>query len=418
MILYYIRNIFRLKKWKILLLIGICVLALRINVILQSLYPSVTQLTELHKCPACYGVSACHNIHKIDLLWNDVNAIISHLFSIKNVFFGTYDQSKVVLKKLAHSSELKALDVTLCNKLHLGYPCSILVPLDRYAPDFYDLIRKTITSDFSQDDTSRLRLCPTLGHLDDLFYNVHLNNKHINPTQYLINLWTLVSINPEPLILQILSAEDGWPVPKYFGACGRIIIEEYIGLPLSDCYDKSWIDRVKIASSLLNAAYMFTFKNKKFSFYLTDISADNIAVDNENIAKFIDLENIIIVDKNISQEDEPKEWQKIHENTMHFDCPNCFAFSSKDICSHHLSDHNYYAICQLLLSSGNENPFPGGFLYDAPTDIEQQYPDIEYLLQQCAVPDFTTSRIFVGQRLKTLLDIILRELPQHEYNVK
>ncbi|XP_018398867.1 PREDICTED: deleted in autism protein 1 homolog [Cyphomyrmex costatus] len=416
MILYYIHNIFRFKKWKILLLIGICILALRINVILQSLYPSITQLTELHKCPACYGVSTCHNIHKIDLLWNDVNAIISHLFGVKNVFFGVYNESKVVLKKLAHSSELKALDITLCSELHLGYPC-LNVPLDRYKADFYNLIRKIITSDFSKDDTSRLRLCPTIRHLDDLFYNIHLNNKHIEPTQYLINLWTLVSINPEPLILQVLSAENGWPVPRYFGACGRIIIEEYVGLPLSDYYDKSWIQRVKIASSLLNAAYLFTFKNNMFGFYLTDISADNIAVDDENVAKFIDLENIIIVDKNISQEDEPKEWQKIH-NTIHFDCPNCFAFSSKDICNHYLSDHNYYAICQvLLLNSGNENQFPGGFLHDIPTNIVQQYPDIEDLLQQCAVPRSTKSRIFFGQRLKVLLDMILDE-PQHEYNVK
>lgn len=413
MILYYIRNIFRFKKWKILLLIAISIFALKINVILQNLYPSITQLTELQKCPACYGVSACHNIHKIDLLWNDVNAIISHLFGVKNVFFGTYNQSKVVLKKLAHSSELKALDITLCSKLHLGYPCSN-VPLDRYTADFYNLIRKTITSDFSQDDTSRLRLCPTIEHLDDLFYNVHLNNEHINPKQYLINLWTLVSINPEPLILQILSAEDGWPVPKYFGACGRIIIEEYIGLPLSDCYDKPWIQRVKIASSLLNAAYMFTFKNKKFSFYLTDVSADNIAVDHENVAKFIDLENIIIVDKIISQQDESKEWQKIHKNIMHFNCPNCFAFSPKDICNHHLSDHNYYAICRLLLSSGNEDPFPGGFLHDVPVNIQQQYPDIEHLLQQCAVPDSTNSRILFGQRFKALLDMILKELLSHK----
>lgn len=90
-------------------------------------------------------------------------------------------------------------------------------------------------------------------------------------------------------------------MPRYFGACGRIIVEEYVGLPLSDYYDKSWIQRVKIASSLLNAAYLFTFKNEMFGFYLMDISADNIAVDHENVAKFIDLENIIIVDKNISQ---------------------------------------------------------------------------------------------------------------------
>lgn len=103
-------------------------------------------------------------------------------------------------------------------------------------------------------------------------------------------------------LFQILSAEDGWPVPKYFGACGRIVIEEYVGLPLSHYYDKPWIQRAKVVSSLLNAAYMFTFEDKQFGFYLTDVSVDNIAVDYENVAKFIDLENIIVVDKNISHE--------------------------------------------------------------------------------------------------------------------
>lgn len=73
---------------------------------------------------------------------------------------------------------------------------------------------------------------------------------------------------------------------------------------------------------------------------------------------------------------------------------------------------------QLLLNSGNENPFPGGFLHDVPTNIEQQYPDIKDLLQQCAVPHSTNSRIFFGQRLKVLLDAILDEIPQYEYTIK
>lgn len=88
-------------------------------------------------------------------------------------------------------------------------------------------------------------------------------------------------------------------MPKYFGACGRIIIEEYVGPPLTDHYDKPWIQRAKIASSLLNAAYTFTFENKNFGFYLTDVSPDNIAIDHNDVAKFIDLENIIVVDKKI-----------------------------------------------------------------------------------------------------------------------
>ena len=97
--------------------------------------------------------------------------------------------------------------------------------------------------------------------------------------------------------MQILSARDGWPTPEYYGACGRVIIQEYVGLPLLSFTEDSWIIRAKIASSLLDAAYLFTFKNPKFAFYLTDISMDNIAIDNKYRAIFIDLENIIIVDK-------------------------------------------------------------------------------------------------------------------------
>lgn len=191
----------KFKKW-VLSFISVCALLL---IIIQTLRPSVIQLAELHKCPACYGISACHNIHKISLSWHDINAVFSHLFGVKNLFFGVYERNKVVLKKLAHLSELKMLDTTFCNIFHLNYPCSNISKqnLNRHSADFYNLIKKTITVNFSKDDTSRLRLCPTIQHLDDLFNNVHLNNKHIDPVQYLINIWTLISINPEPIILQV-----------------------------------------------------------------------------------------------------------------------------------------------------------------------------------------------------------------------
>lgn len=197
-----VRGICKLKKWKVLLFVGVC--AFLTNIVLRDLWLSVTQLTELRKCPACYGVSACRDIHHVDLSWHDVNAIFSHLFGVKNVFFGTYNRSKVVLKKLAYSYELNAFDVALCEKLGLKYPCWN-VPLDRYTADFYGLIEKTITSDFSKDDSSRLRLCPTVRRLDDLLYNVYFNSKNIDSTEILINLWTLVTVNPEPLILQVNS---------------------------------------------------------------------------------------------------------------------------------------------------------------------------------------------------------------------
>ncbi|XP_032689439.1 divergent protein kinase domain 2A-like [Odontomachus brunneus] len=410
MILHYAYNIFKFKKWKLLLFIGIsCTLLLMKNVVTQYLYPSVTQLAEIHKCPACYGASVCHNVHKINISWR-ISTILFYLYGTESVFFGAYNQNKVVLKKLAPPSELEAFDIVYCKKFYLEYPCSNVSKkkLNRHIADFNDLIKKIITSDFSEDDSSRLRLCPTTRHIDDLFHNIYLNYKHTNPIEYLINLWTLVSINPEPLILQILPAENGWPVPKYFGACGRIIIAEHVGLTLADYFDKPWIQRARIASSLLNAAYMFTFKNENFSFYLTDVTADNIAVDHNDEAKFIDLEHIIIVDKNISPKKKSEEWHALQENRMHLDCPNCSAFSPKEICNHYLSDHNYYVICQLLLGLGNENSFPG-FLHDIPVDIQWQSANIEYLLQQCALPTSNDSRIIFGQQLKASLDTLLKK---------
>lgn len=108
-----------------------------------------------------------------------------------------------------------------------------------------------------------------------------------------------------------------------------------------------WIKRARIASSLLDAANLFTFKNEKFAFYLTDISMDNIAVNKEDKAIFIDLENIIIVDKSSSTKLD--SWNDIYTHDIESDCQDCFTFSTSDICEHKISDLNYYAICQVRM---------------------------------------------------------------------
>lgn len=71
---------------------------------------------------------------------------------------------------------------------------------------------------------------------------------------------------------------------------------------------------------------------------------------------------------------------------------------------------------QLLAHVGIENPPRGGFLHDIPIYIQRLYPNIEFFLQQCAVPTSTNSRIFFGQRLKALLDTILEEMLQHKHS--
>lgn len=41
-------------------------------------------------------------------------------------------------------------------------------------------------------------------------------------------------------------------------------------------------------------------------------------------------------------------WNDTYEHKIEIDCQDCFVFSPHDICSHQISDHNYYAICQVI----------------------------------------------------------------------
>nr|XP_034184033.1 divergent protein kinase domain 2A isoform X2 [Osmia lignaria] len=348
MILSYIYNILKFKKWELFFLITI-VISLKWSTII-ILRPDINYLTELHKCPTCFGTSACDYIHEVDITFRDFYSAFSYYFGVKNVFFGTFNTSKVILKKLAQSFELNEFDRMLCENVNFSYIC----PMNTEKTDnqidvnFYKLIEKQVSLSFTQDHFSRLRLCPNVRHLNDLLHPIYFSNKNVDSETLDINIWTLTVLNPEPLFLQILSADKNWPVPKYFGACGRIIIEEYVGLPLTAYYNEPWLNRAKIASSLLNAAHTFTYGNENFGFYLTDISADNIAVDLKYNAKFIDLENVIIVDKNLTSKEKPPKWNELHVNADDLSCPECLVFSSVEICNHKISDHNYYAIYTIV----------------------------------------------------------------------
>ncbi|XP_017758251.1 PREDICTED: deleted in autism protein 1 homolog [Eufriesea mexicana] len=374
--------------------------------------PDMNRLTELHKCPVCFGVSACNYIHEVDIILHDFYTLFAYFYGVKNVFFGSFNKSSVVLKKLAQNFELDEFDKMLCKDTNFSHICTINVKEVEEKTikiNFHKLIEEEVSSDFMNNNFNRLKLCPTIQHLNDLLKDVYYNMKDVNRKILDINIWVLTLLNPEPLLLQILPADKDWPVPKYFGACGRIIVEEYVGLPLATYYNEPWLHRAKIASSLLDAAYKFTYKNENFGFYLTDISADNIAVDLNNNAKFVDLENVIVVDKNAQHTERLTTWNQLQVNTENFSCSECLAFSYADICNHKISDHNFYAICKVLLALNlNNNIFPGGFLHDIPTNILKKHPDIQHLIQQCVNPQTQFNRIIAGMQLKNLLDIVIQ----------
>ena len=77
-------------------------------------------------------------------------------------------------------------------------------------------------------------------------------------------------------------------------------MEQYIGRRLTTYYKESFLTRAHLAKQLLEIANKFNENSSKFILYLTDVTPDNFAVDeNSNLVKIVDLENIIMVDKEV-----------------------------------------------------------------------------------------------------------------------
>ncbi|XP_069698636.1 divergent protein kinase domain 2A isoform X2 [Periplaneta americana] len=395
-------------KWQ-----ALAVLALLLALCLMPHLPwiSLRDFTEVEKCPACYGVSLCPAMNggEITLSSFDIVTAIMNIIGSKNVMFGTFHDRKIVLKKLGHTTELNDVDKMICALADLDYGCSVSEAILKQGDLLQSVKRHVSQSLESQYDTaslaSGLRLCPSVISLEIMLRNVFSLNRDISINTLLANIWTTIMVNPEPLILQILPEEDGWPVPKYLGACGRLVAEEYAGEMLTYYHQAPWLQRVKLAYQLLVAALNFTDSHPQFSFYLTDISPDNIAVDAEGRLKFVDLENVIVVDRNTLDQDTLPSWNVPHESEI-FDCDGCFIFSPDDICRHKKSDHNFFAVCQHLLHPlAASDIIPGGLLHDTPPSQTR----VLELVEECSKPVKLANRFTAAQELISELEKVLHQ---------
>lgn len=96
---------------------------------------------------------------------------------------------------------------------------------------------------------------------------------------------------------QAFSQSEGWPFPHYYGSCGRIIVEEYVGQSLAYYEDSPWEQRLDIAYQLLQISQMMTENTLDFALYMTDLNLDNFAVRKDGTVFLIDVENIVVVDR-------------------------------------------------------------------------------------------------------------------------
>ena len=165
---------------------------------------TVTEITEQEKCPACFGISMCQEINdnKVYFEFTDFYSVFNNIFSIKNVYYGRHKNKKIIMKKLAHKSELDDFDKMICQNIELFELCYKETPNTEIKTDFYKLIVFQLTQSNMNDPNTKIRLCPSKESIDELLLNLQIKHKP-EKEEYYKYLWTSIKINPEPIILQV-----------------------------------------------------------------------------------------------------------------------------------------------------------------------------------------------------------------------
>ncbi|XP_038218554.1 divergent protein kinase domain 2A [Zerene cesonia] len=359
--------------------------------------PQIIQLTNLDRCPACYGVTVCPELYSNQIILDSTHW--SSMFNVRNIFYGyTKSNRRVVLKKLGHDWEFREFDEKICKIMNLSESCNVkaLLNISNIDQKVIDIVQYNL----SWPDTEPRKgivLCPYAYSIYDLLHPL-LNNRNGNYKSEMINIWTMLNINPEPILLQVIPKTKGWPVPAYGGVCGRLEVVAYEGESLSSLANIPWLKKLKYAQKILSASMDFTFKHDKFRFYLMDWSLDNIVANEKDEISFVDLEDVVILDKNISPKKDLPDWyQRYNREALG---PG-FTFSIENMCRHHLSDHNIWAACYVL--AGDDNPF----LYPIPKEINSTRPHFDRLLHSCLHGDdkFRTA----GKLQHVIEDMLLDE---------
>ncbi|XP_026818686.1 uncharacterized protein LOC113557394 isoform X2 [Rhopalosiphum maidis] len=188
------------------------------------------------------------------------------------------------------------------------------------------------------------------------FFNSVISDDSDNKSHSLIEAWIAAHVSVELLVLKVLHGYRY--VPNIYATCGRIYFVEDCGHTLQYHMSKmNLTNRLLVAKELLTLALELAdgTAHQNYSFYLTDLTADNIAVQLDKTSgllqslKVIDWSDVIIVVNNHSMKKTDDEM--IHVS-KHIDCGvGCLAYSKEDICQSRLSDHNVYAVCKEFLSS-------------------------------------------------------------------
>ena len=96
------------------------------------------------------------------------------------------------------------------------------------------------------------------------------------------------------MLFEFQAMQDTHYFPNIIGTCGRLDFEEFVGPTLREIKNEPWIFRASIARQLIEMVQRFS--TSKYRVYLTDVTADNFAIDENKRIKIVDAEDLVMVD--------------------------------------------------------------------------------------------------------------------------
>ncbi|XP_069060289.1 divergent protein kinase domain 2B isoform X2 [Pleurodeles waltl] len=256
---------------------------------IKSSYSFGKTFLGLDKCNACIGTSMCKKFFKDEIRFENWLCPRLKLPSdYLQSYSGNYtDDSEswrqVEISRLMSKHQHDLSDKRICASISKIKSCSIeqvLMKTERFRKWS---LAKRLTPDLVQGLPSPILRCPSQRLLDRIVrrYAEVLDAgsvfmDHFTDRDKMRLLYTL-SINAHPIVLQIFPGSEGWPFPKYLGACGRLIVSTST-IPLKEFYNSTAEVAADLGYQLLRIIKSMRSNDMNYLFYFTHIEKDTFGV--------------------------------------------------------------------------------------------------------------------------------------------
>ncbi|XP_053437058.1 divergent protein kinase domain 2B isoform X1 [Nycticebus coucang] len=354
----------------------------------------------LDKCNACIGTSICKKFFKEEIRFD--NWLAPHL-GLPPDYMPFYpanysDDSKtwrpVEILRLVSKYQDEISDRRICASASAPKTCSIERVLRKTGRFQKWLQAKRLTPDLVQDLPSPLLRCPSQRLLDRVVRRYaevadagSIFMDHFTDRDKMRLLYTL-AVNTHPILLQIFPGAEGWPLPKYLGACGRFLISTSTR-PLQEFYGAPPDQAADLAYQLLSVLESLRSNDLNYFFYFTHVDAGMFGIFNNGHLFIRDASALGVIDKQEgSQAATRAEKKKDIFSCLVSGCqaqlPSCDTIPEKQ---------SLVLVCQQLL--------PQLLLKRFPYQVQEE---IDSALTQCGEAARPDSEVFgAASRLKDIL---------------